>query len=197
MLKNKGKAQKNKQKKEKQLYLAAYDLFTTKGINNTAIDDIVKKAGVAKGTFYLYFKDKYDIINKLVLKHSSRLIKEAIVEMNRKLLEKFEDKLLFFINYVIEYFERNKLMLKLINKNLSWGMYQRAIMNNKDTEELEEIYNFFIHNMKTNGMEEREAIITLFLIFELVGSVCYSSILYSEPTDMESLKPILDRKSVV
>ena len=38
-------------------------LFTTKGINSTAISDIVEKAGVAKGTFYLYFKDKYDIKN--------------------------------------------------------------------------------------------------------------------------------------
>ena len=26
------------------------------------ISDIVEKAGVAKGTFYLYFKDKYAII---------------------------------------------------------------------------------------------------------------------------------------
>ena len=42
---------------------AGYDLFITKGINNTVIDDIVKKAGVAKGTFYLYFKDKYDLVN--------------------------------------------------------------------------------------------------------------------------------------
>ena len=38
--------------------------FTSKGIQKTSISDIVEDAGVAKGTFYLYFKDKYDIRNK-------------------------------------------------------------------------------------------------------------------------------------
>ena len=37
------KIQKNKKEKESSLYAAAYDLFTTKGIHNTAISDIVKK----------------------------------------------------------------------------------------------------------------------------------------------------------
>ena len=43
----------------------AYELFTTKGITSTTISDIVEKAEVAKGTFYLYFTNKYDIKNKL------------------------------------------------------------------------------------------------------------------------------------
>ena len=57
-----GKVDENKKKKKEALFNTAYELFTTKGINATAISDIVEKAGVAKGTFYLYFKDKYDII---------------------------------------------------------------------------------------------------------------------------------------
>ena len=56
-----GKVDENKKKKKEALFNTAYELFTTKGINATAISDIVEKAGVAKGTFYLYFKDKYDI----------------------------------------------------------------------------------------------------------------------------------------
>ena len=51
----------------------AFELFTTKGTNQTTISDIVNKAGVAKGTFYLYFKDKYDIRNKLVSHKTSDL----------------------------------------------------------------------------------------------------------------------------
>lgn len=60
-----GKLELNKKKKEDALYNTAFELFTTKGTNKTTISDIVEKAGVAKGTFYLYFKDKYDIRNKL------------------------------------------------------------------------------------------------------------------------------------
>lgn len=53
-------ALKKKQKKES-LLNTAFELFLTKGLAKTTISDIVEKAGVAKGTFYLYFKDKYDI----------------------------------------------------------------------------------------------------------------------------------------
>lgn len=72
-----GKVDENKKKKKEALFNTAYELFTTKGINSTAISDIVEKAGVAKGTFYLYFKDKYDIKNKLVAHKTHELFDKA------------------------------------------------------------------------------------------------------------------------
>ena len=68
-----GRVEENKKKKKEALFRTAYELFTTKGINSTAISDIVEKAGVAKGTFYLYFKDKYDIKNKLIAHKTKEL----------------------------------------------------------------------------------------------------------------------------
>ena len=47
------KVEENKKKKETSLYRAAYELFMKNGINDTSINEIVKKAGVGKGTFYL------------------------------------------------------------------------------------------------------------------------------------------------
>ena len=61
-----GKLELNKKRKKSALYNTAFELFTTKGLAKTTISDIVENAGVAKGTFYLYFKDKYDIRNKLI-----------------------------------------------------------------------------------------------------------------------------------
>ena len=43
---------------------AAIDLFINKGLGETSIDDIVNKAGIGKGTFYKYFKDKDDLFFK-------------------------------------------------------------------------------------------------------------------------------------
>ena len=51
-----GKVDVKKQKKKDALFNTAFELFTTKGTNQTTISDIVNKAGVAKGTFYLYLK---------------------------------------------------------------------------------------------------------------------------------------------
>ena len=50
----------NKTDKKKRLLESAFELFLDKSVNSTAVDDVVKGAGVAKGTFYLYFKDKYE-----------------------------------------------------------------------------------------------------------------------------------------
>jgi AcrR family transcriptional regulator len=40
---------------------AATGLFQNKGLGETSIDDIVNRAGIGKGTFYKYFKDKDDL----------------------------------------------------------------------------------------------------------------------------------------
>ena len=51
--------------KKLRLLDAAYELFGSKGVNLTAVDEVVRLAGVAKGTFYLYFKDKYDLLDQM------------------------------------------------------------------------------------------------------------------------------------
>ena len=61
-----GKLESNKLQKRTSLLNTAFNLFTTKGVSKTSIAEISKNAGIAKGTFYLYFKDKYDIRNKLI-----------------------------------------------------------------------------------------------------------------------------------
>ena len=42
---------------------AALAVFSSRGVAATSVDDIVQAAGVAKGTFYLYFGTKDDIVN--------------------------------------------------------------------------------------------------------------------------------------
>ncbi len=44
------------------LMAAAAGLFIARGIDGTTIDDIVAKAGVAKGSFYHYFATKGDVV---------------------------------------------------------------------------------------------------------------------------------------
>jgi len=45
---------------------AAWKVFRHKGVANSTVSDIVKAAGVAQGTFYLYFDTKTDLIDALV-----------------------------------------------------------------------------------------------------------------------------------
>jgi AcrR family transcriptional regulator len=48
------------------LLRAARDVFATKGFHDAKVDDITVLAGVAKGTFYLYFPDKRSVFEALV-----------------------------------------------------------------------------------------------------------------------------------
>ena len=182
------KIEANKRKKEMSLYTAAYDLFTEKGIKDTAISDIVKKAGVAKGTFYLYFKDKYDVLDKIILNKSTKVLSEAIKETKLNTFENFSDELLYFINYIVEFFKEENLMLKLIHKNLSWGVYKKA---RKDYKEMDDLYSMFQREYVDTDMSEEDVEKLLFIIVDLVGSVCYSSIILNEPASIDEMKPIL------
>src|SRR5215218_1109928 len=45
---------------------AAMDEFITRGFAATRLDDVAKRAGVAKGTIYLHFKDKESMFEELI-----------------------------------------------------------------------------------------------------------------------------------
>jgi AcrR family transcriptional regulator len=49
-----------------ELVSAAAAVFAQRGVANTAVSDIVKAAGVAQGTFYLYFDSKDDAVLAVV-----------------------------------------------------------------------------------------------------------------------------------
>lgn len=43
-------------------------LFTTKGYNQTTILDILNEIGIAKGTFYYYFKSKEEVMDAIIMR---------------------------------------------------------------------------------------------------------------------------------
>jgi len=55
---------------------AAEEIFGTKGFYHTSVSDITQKAGVAQGTFYLYFPTKNDIFRAL-LENLSHAVRET------------------------------------------------------------------------------------------------------------------------
>ena len=56
----------DKAERRQQILLNARDVFAKHGYHAAKIDDIVAAAGVARGTFYLYFEDKRAIFEEIV-----------------------------------------------------------------------------------------------------------------------------------
>ena len=185
-----GKVDVNKQLKESSLLKTAFEYFTTKGFSKTSISDIVGKAGVAKGTFYLYFKDKYDIRNRLIAHKSSQLFKNAIARLENSPELSYEDRLLAIIDNIVNQLSDDRSLLTFISKNLSWGIFKSALTSSKLSNDVDfaEVYQQIVSDAP---YELKDPEIMLFMIIELVSSTCYSAILYSDPCDMDKLKPYL------
>ena len=185
------KSEENKKKKESKLLDTAFTLFTEKGIKNTSIQDIVDQAGVAKGTFYLYFIDKYEIRDVLICRKAQRLFHDAILALNESYIENFTDQIIFVINYVIDELTRNPILLQFISKNLSWGVYNKTINRISDNLEEDGLYALFLKGIQENHIQLENPEVTLFMIIELTSSTCFNSVLYKQPLPIKEYKPFL------
>lgn len=85
-----GAADPSPQKERKRLRIleAATDLFVKFGYRKTSIDEVARRAGVAKGTVYLYFKTKGDLLVQAVarekLQRSEHLLLQLQAELDPK-----------------------------------------------------------------------------------------------------------------
>ena len=180
--------------KESRLLDTAYRLFTQKGVKDTSIQEIADRADVGKGTFYLYFKDKYEIRDVLIYRKSKKIFDDAYKESKKETFTTLTDQMIFIIDRVINKLNKNQVMLKFISKNLSWGIFNETITkvyNISNEEDKNGIYSLFLKGIKEYNINLDRPEVTLFMIIELVGSTCFNSIIYKEPVSIGELKPYL------
>lgn len=187
-----GKVDENKQQKSDALYRSAYDLFIEQGIEKTSISDIAKYAGVAKGTFYLYFTGKYELRDRLIAKITGNLFLAAWQALESSHTPQFEDRIIFIVDYILERMKENKPMLRFISKNLSWGIFKQAILQSNDEEEINVKELYRNHLLENPVVKLRDPETMMFLIIELASSTSYSTILENDPMPFEDLKPYLN-----
>lgn len=188
----KSKIVKNKEEKRERLLASATALFAEKNFNNTSISDIVNKAKVAKGTFYLYFKDKYDIRNQIVQEISTDLFDDAVNELKKHPeITHFDDSMIFIINHVIDALVANPTYLTLMNKDLSLGVYSQELTKILEETDHLSLYELFKEGVERENLNIKNIDITFFTIVELVGSTCFSCIVNKVPCPIEDYKPYL------
>ena len=65
---------KDPEVRKDEIVAAAFDLFREKGYEQVSVHDIVKKVGLAQGTFYYHFKSKYDLLDDVVEYENRKII---------------------------------------------------------------------------------------------------------------------------
>ena len=63
-----------KRKKRNRILRAANELILQHGYRRTSMDEVARKAGMAKGTVYLYFKNKHDLLIQLIIDEKKQYI---------------------------------------------------------------------------------------------------------------------------
>ena len=91
------KRQENALKTRQKLIDTAENLLKTNGFNALCVEDITKSAGVAKGTFYVYFKHKEDIVSEICRGYFKQIENKLSEMTDADLIEKLS---VYFDNFM-------------------------------------------------------------------------------------------------
>jgi AcrR family transcriptional regulator len=89
-----------------QIFSAARDCFGRQGLRGTTVADIARAAGVAKGTVYLYFRSKDDLLRDLLTGDLAELHDETVPGVSAQ--GTLEEKLRRFIRAELAFFDRHR-----------------------------------------------------------------------------------------
>lgn len=185
-----------KTEKKIRILESAYQLFRTNSVASTAVDDVVKAAGIARGTFYLYFKDKSDLLEQMIFFKSTESMKQMLAEAHIRTGNGnagFEETLKLFLNVYMDFLEAHKDILAVITKNLSSCL--RLFPNFYDSE-AEELYLEILKLFTDNGFSEPTANKTIYLLADMIGSVSSDAILTGRPFTMKELRPVIENAAL-
>ncbi len=99
-----GKREKNKERTKERILAAALELFREKGLEGTTTKEVSKKAGIAEGTLFNYFKTKEDLALYFFQKETDNLIRWFRAE-SRLHKAPLAEKLFAIIHRQLEYVE--------------------------------------------------------------------------------------------
>ena len=179
--------------KRNKIIEAASKLFLDKSFASTAVDDVVRMAGVAKGTFYLYFKDKYDLLDQIVSFQSAEVLKNGIALLAEK--EKTAEMTLiersnFLTDYVVDYLFEHKDLAALLNKKLS-SCFRN--LSSGEGGDFTPLIDTLAEDLVEKGLSKASAKMKIYLVIDLIGSVCCDSVLGKGPYSLEQIRPELKK----
>ena len=180
----------NKVHKNDQITEAAYELFLEQGFDAVSIQEIAERAGVAKGTFYLYFHDKDELKEAVITQKSNELFRNALSALHQTGIADFEEQIIFVIDYVLDILEHNQDALRLIAKNLSLGVFSRQV-NEFFSDQKTDIVESLAASAERSHIRLKNPEVLLYMIIELASSTCFSCILEAKPLEIAVFKPYL------
>ena len=104
-----------RQARRAQVLRHAKRIFARKGYHRTNVADIIGRAGIARGTFYLYFQNKKDLFQELLeqvqTELAARILRLRVGPDNHGPVEQLRANLRRVVDYVLEERELTDILL--------------------------------------------------------------------------------------
>ncbi|MBN1459303.1 MAG: TetR/AcrR family transcriptional regulator [Armatimonadetes bacterium] len=118
--------------RQREIGLAALDVFAERGFEGASMSEIAKAAGVSKGALYLYFESKEDLILQAVAAWTEQFLQETQREVPDHLPP--EQRLRSVVHAMVEVFVPDERSLKIaaamfqlyVTNPKLWAKYQMA-----------------------------------------------------------------------
>lgn len=186
--------EENKNEKRSKLMDAAHSLFTSgSALKPPTIDEVVKLAGVAKGTFYLYFKDKYELMDQLFLKKLAECVNSALFKNAAAFCGAADERRgagEYLSRYVFVYIEENKAFLPLVRDRVS-SCY-RMMLKGREAE-LKDAYGSLVKLFLAHGYTEYESEMNIYMLVSMLTSVSCDGAVHGEPYKLDEIKHGMQR----
>ena len=175
--------------KRSRIQNAAVALFSEQGVEATSVNDIVRRANVAKGTFYIYYKDKKELISQILTEKHGKALNDLMNASYEKSRQGMMDWRHAFANELISFYRHNPKILKMIQKNIT-AIFDCDKHREQVLAHIEKL-DAFLQCFHQEKESRKDAMNRFMLMMEMIGVISFHAIFYEQPDTMDSVEPVL------
>ena len=101
------------------LLAAGREFFSRYGLRKTTVEELARKAGIAKGTFYLFFPSKEALYREVLLSVMPDMVKR-LLERSFGVAEDVREALVLYQKELVRLIEENELVRAIASDRSSW-----------------------------------------------------------------------------
>lgn len=131
--------------KKAEILRCGKELFNTKGFKNTSVSDITKMAGLATGTFYLYFTSKDALFMEIYIEENAKLKRNIMDTVNLESDPINVMQELTLLNY--QGMMENPILKEWYNKEI-FSKIEQNFRKDNGLEHVDFLYDTFIDIIK-------------------------------------------------
>ncbi|MDO9530787.1 MAG: TetR/AcrR family transcriptional regulator [Deltaproteobacteria bacterium] len=178
----------------KEILAAAQQVMELRGVEAATMDEIAAAAGVAKGTLYLYFQGREDLVQAIMSQVCETLLRdlEGIVESSSSPTE----KLGAIVALLLKHLERERVWFPIYARDLLRGERGEKGRPRPYIHDLEEKFvalltRFFAEGSDTGRFIQADPRLLAFLLRGLVRAVGYYQMLGKREDIVQEALPVL------